>query len=238
MLTSSTTRTVNVGGVGTFSRQTLRKDIEATSTRDVQDYMRQIIAEDTAQQIKLDNQPSGITVDGRQSRNLKDIRYRASVTFGVSLPSMAMRAAEYELSASIKKYTETRSGTLSNVTSNWSWYKRKGSASRGSLEEISSSSTPQLAANEYLILLPTNVPYATIVEKILFGSGRATQKISTKKGRVAAKMGYMETTVRKLKRLAIYKDFNVSNGVSKRMQVSGNLSPGVVYLIIWPKRKR
>lgn len=238
MLASSTTRVVNVGGVGTFSKQTLRKDIEATSIRDVQDYMRQIIAEDTAQQIRIGNDPSGFTVDGRASKTLTNIRYRAVVTFGTQLPSMAMRAADYELAASIKKYTETRTGTLSNVTGNWSWYLRKGSASRGSLQPVDRSSSPQLGPNEYLILLPTDVPYATIVEKILFGSGRATQKISTKKGRVSAKMGYMETTVRKLRRLAIYKDFNVSNGVSKRMQVPGNYSPSVVYLIIWPKRKR
>jgi hypothetical protein len=234
----STVRRVKVGGVGTLSRHTLREDIETTSIADVRAFMKSIIAQDTAEQINLDNPPVRFTIDGRDGKKLDDIKYRASVLFGTQLSAMAMRAAEYELSAAIKKWTTAHTGALSDVSGSWKWYLRKGSATKGSLEEVDESSSPPLGPNEYLILLPDSVPYATVVEKVLWKSAKVKMKINTKKGRVEAKMGYMEWAARKIARLGLYKDFNVANGVSKRYKVANNYSPNVVYLIVWAKRKR
>ena len=236
-MAETTVRRVNVGGVGTLSKETIRQDIETTSIADVREFMRQIIAEDTAQQIKLGNPPVRFTIDGRDGKKLDKIRYRASVLFGNQLTAMAMRAAEYELAASINKYTTARTGKLSDTSGSWAWYLRDGSAKNGKLTPVSEKS-PTLGPNQYLMLLPKDVPYATVVEKVLWKSSKVTMNISTKKGRVSARMGYMEAAVRKIRRIALFKDFNVSNGVSKRYMVGPNESPGIVYMIIWAKRKR
>lgn len=236
-MVQSTSKTVIVGGVGGFSRQTLRQDIETTSVADVREFMKSILAEDTAEQINIGNPPVRFTVDGRDGKKLTDIKYRASVTFGTELAAMAMRAAEYELAASIRRWTTVRTGDLSDTSSAWSWYIRRGSARKGTLEPLADKS-PTLRAGEYLMLMPTSVPYATLVEKVLWKSSKVTANIKTKKGRVDARMGYMEWAVRKISRLGLFKDFNVSNGVTKRYNVGGNYSPGIVYMIIWPKRKR
>jgi hypothetical protein len=151
---------------------------------------------------------------------------------------MAMRAAEFELAASINKYTTANTGKLSDTSGSWSWYLRKGSAKKGTLSPINESESPLLGPGEYLMLMPTSVPYATVVEKVLWKSSKVTMKISTKKGKVTARMGYMEVAARKIARLGLYKDFNVKNGVSKRYKVGTNVSPGIVYLIVWPKRRR
>jgi hypothetical protein len=222
----TTVRRVTVGGVGTLSRQTIRQDIEA------------ILAEETAQQIKLGNDPVRFTIDGRDGKKIDNIKYRASVLFGNQLTAMAMRAAEFELAASINKYTTAKTGKLSDTSGSWSWFLRKGSARKGKLSPVNESESPLLGTGEYLMLMPTSVPYATVVEKVLWKSSKVTMKISTKKGRVEARMGYMEVAARKIARLGLYKDFNVKNGVSKRYKVGPNVSPGIVYLIVWPKRRR
>ncbi len=237
-MAETTIRRVNVGGVGTFSRQTIAQDIETTSIADVREFMKSILAEDTAEQIKLGNDPVRFTIDGRDGKKLDAIRYRASVLFGNQLTAMAMRAAEYELAASINKYTTANTGKLSDTSGSWSWYLRKGSARKGAITPIDESESPLLGPGEYLMLLPTSVPYATVVEKVLWKSSKVTMKIKTKKGKETARMGYMEVAARKISRLGLYKDFNVANGVSKRYRMAGNYSPDVVYLIIWPKRKR
>jgi hypothetical protein len=236
-MVQSTSKTVIVGGVGGFARETLKQDIEATSIADVREYMKAILAEDSAEQIKLGNPPVRFTSDGRDGKKLNDIKYRASVLFGTQLTAMAMRAAEYELAASIRRWTVARTGDLADTSGSWQWYLRRGSARRGTLEPLQEES-PLLGPGEYLLLIPTSVPYATLVEKVLWKSSKVMAKISTKKGKVEARMGYMEWAVRKIARLGLFKDFNVSNGVSKRYKVAGNYSPGVVYMILWPKRKR
>ncbi len=225
-MAETTVRRVTVGGVGTLSRQTIRQDIEA------------ILAEETAQQIKLGNDPVRFTIDGRDGKKIDNIKYRASVLFGNQLTAMAMRAAEFELAASINKYTTAKTGKLSDTSGSWSWFLRKGSARKGKLSPVNESESPLLGTGEYLMLMPTSVPYATVVEKVLWKSSKVTMKISTKKGRVEARMGYMEVAARKIARLGLYKDFNVKNGVSKRYKVGPNVSPGIVYLIVWPKRRR
>jgi len=234
----TTVRRVTVGGVGTLSRQTIRQDIETTSIADVRAFMKAILAEETAQQIKLGNDPVRFTIDGRDGKKLDNIKYRASVLFGNQLTAMAMRAAEFELAAAINKYTTARTGKLSDTSGSWSWYLRKGSAKKGVLKPIDESSSPPLGPGEYLMLLPTSVPYATLVEKVLWKSSKVKMDIKTKKGTVSARMGYMEVAARKIRRLGLFKDFNVANGVSKRYKVGPNMSPGIVYLIVWAKRRR
>ncbi len=237
-MAETTVRRVTVGGVGTLSRQTIRQDIETTSIADVRAFMKAILAEETAKQIKLGNNPVRFTIDGRDGKKLDDIKYRASVSFGDKLATMAMRAAEFELAASINKYTTADTGKLSDTSGSWSWYLRKGSASKGTLTPVDESSSPILGTGEYLMLFPTSVPYATLVEKVLWKSSKVKMNISTKKGKVSARMGYMEVAVRKIRRLALFKDFNVANGVSKRYKVGPNMSSGIVYMIIWAKRRR
>lgn len=237
-MAETTVRRVTVGGVGTLSRQTIRQDIETTSVADVRAFMKLILAEETAQQIKLGNDPVRFTIDGRDGKKLDNIKYRASVLFGNQLTAMAMRAAEFELAASINKYTTANTGKLSDTSGSWSWFLRKGSARKGKLSPVNESESPLLGPGEYLMLMPTSVPYATVVEKVLWKSSKVTMKISTKKGKVTARMGYMEVAARKIARLGLYKDFNVKNGVSKRYKVGTNVSPGIVYLIVWPKRRR
>jgi hypothetical protein len=106
--------------------------------------MKAILAEETAQQIKLGNNPVRFTVDGRDGKKIDNIKYRASVLFGNQLTAMAMRAAEFELAASINKYTTANTGKLSDTSGSWSWFLRKGSARKGKLSPVDESESPLL----------------------------------------------------------------------------------------------
>ena len=211
-------RTVNIGGQS-YSKERLTREIDAQSRADVEAMIRNITAEETAQQIRLNNPPQLLEVDNLSGKSLRDVKRKAVVLFGVLLAAAAMRMAETELRANIQKTTNTRTGRLANIAGAWQWrYIPRG----GSARVIhSAGQLPAFNAGDMLTLMPAGVPYATLANRNVARSGQLKTK-ATKK-REAAQVGFLGMTARALRRRPEFKQFSVMVEFTKQFAVPGEV---------------
>lgn len=206
------TRTVNLGGQ-TMTRERFDQEIAAQSLSDIRAYMRQLVEDDTDEQIRLGNPPQLLEVDSRTGKLLADIQRRAVVTFGTALPKAAMRIIEQALFEAIAKTTEERTGTLSNP-SNWSWFYDDGNG-----RPVVVRSPEQIKAfgpRARLVLKPVGVPWAAVVNaRVSKGGALSIAGKTTKKNQTARpakknqKLGFMAWAARTVKKRSEFRQFSV-----------------------------
>jgi hypothetical protein len=211
------TRTTTIGGQS-YTKERLSMEIDAQSRADIEAMIRNITAEDTAQQIRL-NPPQLVEVDNLSNKALRDVKKKSVVLFGVLLAAAAMRMAETELRANILKTTNSVSGRLSNISGAWQWrYIPRG----GTARVISSpGQLPAFAAGDMLTLKPAGVPYATLANRNVARGGKLQKKATKRHG--AESLGFLGMTARALRRRPEFRQFSVMVEFTKQFAVPGEV---------------
>jgi hypothetical protein len=142
-----------------LGKESLTFDTQAQSLADLNWSIRHITTKDTAEQIKLGNPPSDITVDNSATKPLELARKKTVVLFGTTLASTTMRLVETTLKQMIDRATAPRSGRLRNVSGAWRW---KYIAPDGATRVVSAATPlPVFVRGSMLVLEPYGVPHAT-----------------------------------------------------------------------------
>jgi len=233
-------RTVTLGGEQA-GREMFRVELQKQSLADVRSCIRFIAIEQTAQQIALGNPPQVLTVDGRTNKSLDDVGKQVVIVYGVALAASAMREVELELAGAIARSTRVHSGRLSNLSTSWQWmFVPKG----GTAHAISAANPPAaFGAGDQLVLLPKDVPYATITNRAVALAGKLNPK--GKAGRRVAKSrqnrGFLATATAAVRAKSAFKQFSVATVFSKNHMVAGELmtrTSGTAMIVIRPRIRR
>jgi hypothetical protein len=218
------TRTVNLGG-DQFGRETFAAVLETQSLSDVRALLRGIAITETAAQIQAGNPPQLVAVDGVTSgKSVEDAQRKVEITFGTQLAQVAMRLVEIELRTAIERSTTAHSGKLADMTGAWQW---RFIAKGGTARVVSSGSPlPAFGPGDKLVLVPAQVPYATITNRNvrrggdLQARGRA-RKDKRYKGALAR--GFLATATAAVRRRAEFKGFSIVAEFTKAHMVPGEV---------------
>jgi hypothetical protein len=221
-------REVTLGGVQ-VGRQTVLAELHTQSVADVRSYIRALTVQETTQQIRLNNPPQIMTVDGRTNKPLDDVNRTTVVLFGVALAVSAMREVEVALADAIARSSRARTGLLGNVSSSWQWvYIPKGKAPR----VVSAGSAPKtFALGDQLVLSPQRVPYATITNRNVARGGRLNQPVRKRRAaksqynasKSLQNRGFLAVATAAVRAKPSFKQFSVSAVFSKKHMVPGEL---------------
>lgn len=221
-------KTVTLGGQS-FNQVTLGVDISAQSAADVHSILTGIAYEETALQERLSNPPQVVEVDNRTNKPVDDVQAKIVVVYGVQLARTAMRVVEDELRRAIANTTTRRSGRLQNISANWEWRLIQG----GRTTVVSSANPPmQFGRGDRLVLVPTNVNYASVVNRAVANSGRSNahitgnirgDKAKIKLAKSAQNLGFLAATTWVAKRRAEFTQFAIYAEFTKAHAVPGEL---------------
>ena len=232
-------RTVTLGGVR-FAKDTFLVELQTQSVADVRSYIFTTTVQQTAQQIAIGNPPQLLTVDDRTGKPLEDVEKKSVVIFGVALPATAMRQVEIELASAISRATTARSGALAGITSSWQWlFIPKGGGPR----TVTSAAPPaSFASGDQLVLLPRDVPYATITNRNVVRGGRLIRRgWERRAAKSRQNLGFLATATAAVRSKSVFKQFSVSAVFSKNHMVAGEImtrTSGTGMIVIRPRIRR
>jgi hypothetical protein len=200
----------------------MRLDVDGWGVNEIRKFMLAITVGEMQQQMALDNPPAFSNVDGVRGRGIAFAQRRLTVSFGTRLKREALNALTTGLSLAISKATTRRTGALANM-GNWEWrYVRNGK--RQPLPLAGASGIP-MGPNDFLILMPKNVPYATAVNMRVAGSGKLSFKRRAK-GRVTKanqSIGFLALAARSAQASAAFDGFTVTAGFTAKHAVRGEV---------------
>jgi len=206
-----------------FARQTLPVEMHTQSVADVQAMIRNITIEQTAQQIAIGNPPSVLEVDGRTGKRVEDADKRTVVLYGVQFADSAMRQVELELASAIDRSTTAHSGRLRNIAAAWQWL---FIPKRGAPRALTAGSAPPVfGAGDQLVLMPRDVPYATLTNRNVARGGKIAAPAG-RKGRPAKSKqnrGFLFWAAEGTRRRAAFKQFSVAVVFSREHMAPGEL---------------
>ncbi|MEJ8815463.1 hypothetical protein WKW77_30670 [Variovorax ureilyticus] len=167
-------------------------------------------------QEKMGNSLNFTVVDGTAGRSLLEVNRKAVLRFGQVLSRQALRDVERALVAAINNKTTRRSGTLSSM-GNWHWVM----TNRGENVNLNTmGKNIQFSADSKLMLLPENVPYATVTNRKV-----ANSKLP----------GFMKVAAKVASQSRYLVGFRVSVNTTRRFAVPGEKNDyGTAYLVIRP----
>lgn len=210
-------------------KQSLKEDVSHLARQDIINLLRFTTAEETAKQKKLGNKAQMVTVDGYKNKPVSQAEKKVVVLFGDSLARMAMSLVESTLAGTISRSTNSVSGKLKNVKSNWEWlFLRNNSPIQFPYDDQGGL---QFQAKDKLVLKPKNVPYASIVnmnvskgDRSLSMRTRKSKRNPTGVSKRNQSMGFMGATTAILKKNPVFKNFNVYVQFSRKYKVAGEVS--------------
>lgn len=82
---------------GAAARDVFTLDVQGQSLHDLQQMMKEIVIEETKEQIELDNQPRALAVDNNSFKHLAELERKAEVLFGSVITRAAMKLVENEI---------------------------------------------------------------------------------------------------------------------------------------------
>lgn len=233
-------RAVTLGGER-FASERLLVEMQTQSLADVRAMLRGITFEVTRQQIALGNPPTLLEVDNRTGKPVEDVDKKTVVVYGVTLAASAMREVEIELAGAIARATTPHSGRLANVSTSWQWlFIPKGGAAR----PISSGTPPKaFGAGDQLVLMPKDVPYATITNRNVAAGGRLNKsgKASKRAARSKQNRGFLFWAAEGARKRAAFKQFAVFVVFSQKHRVAGEVmtrTQGTGMIVIRPRYRR
>lgn len=188
--------------------------------------MRGIASTEVENQIRLDNPPTSYLVDGQRGKLPTNSARRIEVFFGtgVSLKPAALGVVHRELMSAIKKTTGVKTGRLSNGA-NWNWtYIKDGK----SMPIPMGRSGIPMGPDTFLVLKPTNIPHATIVNMwVARGAGRKVLRAKTKRGTPAKSgrtIGFLRAAANKASRSPELLGFSAVVRFSQKFKQAGEIS--------------
>ena len=233
-------RAVTLGGERLASERLL-VEMQTQSLADVRAMLRGITFDVTRQQIALGNPPTLLEVDNRTGKRVEDVEKKTVVVYGVTLAASAMREVELELAGAIARATTPRSGRLGNVSTSWQWlFVPKGGAAR----PVSAGTPPKaFGPGDQLVLVPKDVPYATITNRNVAHGGRLNKP--GRRGREPARSrqnrGFLFWAAEGARRRASFKQFAVFVVFSQKHRVAGEVmtrTQGTGMIVIRPRLRR
>lgn len=217
-------RTVTLGEAGSFTKVTFSHDMVTQSQADVRSMLKGIAGEVTAQQIRMGNPPSLVEVDGRTNRPVDSVDKKVVVVFGQTLAAAAMAVVSAALRQAILSTTTSRSGRLSDVSSNWGWTFLSGGRA---VNMTGANQLVSFGPDDRLILMPKRVPYATNANQAAVGTNRLSVK--SRKGRASLRkkgsnLGFFAHAVQMIRRRPEFRQFIVYAAFTQAHKVPGELS--------------
>lgn len=162
-------RTVKVGGGARASREqfNIGVDLVTQGYDDIRAILRQTAAEATAEQLRANNPPTTVLVDGRQ-KNIQSAQYKIEIFFGAFIQRAAMVEIEVALHNAIKRSTRARTGALQNIRESWQWIHLTGTEARflGGPQDITTFT------NDDRLILAPKLKYAGIVNVLVGKKGK------------------------------------------------------------------
>lgn len=226
-----------------LNKQTFKRDVTGFGLADIKSMIMEIAGTDTAQQERLGNPAMMVYADGYVNKKVSDARKKVEVIFGSQLARTAMETVESTLKAAILKSTEVRTGDLSNIKGKWEWiYIRNG---RPYNLVLGDSIT--FTQGDKLVLKPRDVPYSTLANmmvskgsKSLSLRTRKTKKNQTGYRKSTSNMGFIGATTAILKRMPVFRNFNVVTAFTQNFKVPGEKArvQGTACIVIAPKSRR
>ena len=196
-----------------LAKDSLAIDVKGMTEKDIKYLIQMIAHSEVTDQVMLGNDASGMFVDKRATKQLRDVTSNVVVTFGSLAQSIALRQIERTLINTIRSMTRRRTGNLANI-SNWEWYYAKlvwGKATPG--RAVDPYSLGHLQLNERLYLVPkSNIDYAAYANLKVARRGQDfTPTRGKNKGVTRIKnIGFMGYAVEKMrKKKAIKTSFRV-----------------------------
>jgi hypothetical protein len=235
------TRTTTLGGQAAGSERFL-VEMQTQSLADVRQMVKDITAQVTAEQMSLGNPPTLLQVDGTTGKPLEQVDKRTSVLYGTVLAGAAMREVEMDLRAAILQSTEVHSGRLADITGSWEWlYIPKGGAPRA---VAAGTDLPAFAMGDQLVLVPRQVPYATITNRNVARGGSLNNMNRAHRGNVAKSRqnrGFLFWAAQSVRRRSAFKFFRVHVVFTKAHMVPNEVmtrSSGTGMIVITPRLRR
>lgn len=216
----------------------LKLDIGKQTKADVSFLLRAISLGEIEKQVRLDNEPSRILVDGRPTKPLEAVTRRVDVQFGNEFEVAAVLAVEKRLRQAIKRFLPRRVEAatwrfwrewgregLDNIQSNWHWEYRGPDDAR--FKHISRQAIRKLRVppGGKLILVPNNDAAVGFLNHIAKSWGR---KITTRRGPNAGAVrydrtkGFMAYSIYGLKRSRALRQFTIYVTHTKTNQTAGD----------------
>jgi hypothetical protein len=182
-------RTSKVGGVRT-GKDTFLQEIVTQSIEDVRSLAKNIIEDDTTQQVRLDNQPQRVVIDSDPLTKLEALRFKGEVIFGDTIQSLLLKAVEIELAKAIRtRLGAANSRELANTQANWQWTLVSG----GRSTTVSSGSDIGFLGSDDYMVLAAKLNYAGVAAARSAGGSSAA-------------MGYLRLATSKLRRSTLFRN--------------------------------
>lgn len=225
------------GGNSTAQIKKMQTNVNNWTLASVQNALRQVSVKVIDSQLRIGNEPSEMVTDGTTTKPVTQATKSVYVRFGARINKAAIRHIENTLARNIRKWTTTRTGTLSNVRKNWVWLlydKRVG----GKAKRINpySSQLETLMPNEALLLVPSGVINAMGDNYAAAANWRVTQKQG---GSKSGGVGFMGRTAKALRRSPKVKNFYYvrANYTAQNREPREVYKYGTQYLFITPRLK-
>ena len=214
-------------------------DVKGLMEDDLQYLIQMITHTEVTDQVMMGNDPSGMFVDKRATKQLRDVKSNVVVTFGSIAQSIALRQIERTLVNTIRSMTRRRTGALADI-SNWQWYYSKlvwGKATPG--RPVDPYSLGHLQLNERLYLAPTGkIDYAAFANMKVTRRGQDfTPTRGQNKGVTRTRnVGFMGAAAEKMrKKKAIKTSFRVWVEFSQQFnRASGGYKHGTPCFVVRP----
>ena len=227
-------------------RQSIQEDVSKLAREDIRLLMLAIVGEETDKQEKSGNKAQLVYTDGYVNKPVTEAQKKVVVIFGDTLAKQAMALVESTLAASIGRLTQKRSGTLANVKGSWSWIFLRNKAPIAFPYDDQGNLTFQ--SGDMLVLKPNDVPYASMVNMQIVGSGKGLSR----KGKVTKRnptgqsakrytnMGFMASTTATLRGNPIFANYRVFVTATSKYAVTGeiNKKQGSLCIAITPRQRK
>jgi hypothetical protein len=237
------TRTVKLGGER-FANEKIFAELAYQTLSDIRSFVALITKENIAEQKALGNPPQVLEVDGQSARPIDDVQKKTRTLFGTQLAAAAMREVEAALASAISRSTTSHTGRLQDVSGNWGWiYLPKGGAAR---RVTAGQDLGTFGLGDRLVLMPLQVPYATLVNRSVARSGRAnvaprSGKVSKRAERLAKSKqnrGFLYWAAQTVRARSAFALFNVRVRFSRIHEVPGEImtrTSGTGMIVISPR---
>jgi hypothetical protein len=218
-------KVVHMKGGG--ERETLTKDVTDWSHNQLILLLRKDSVDVVAQQIRLDNPPAFASVDRSRGKPITEAVRRVEITFGMALKPQALNVLMGELRRAIGQSTSVKTGRLSDMA-NWTFLHVSKGVSRPISGALMGGSGIPMGPGDFVVLRPTGVPHATVVNrKVRNGSRSMTLRRTRQKSERPTKanqgIGFLAFAARRAKRHSLFRGFHVVVSFTRRI-VAGELS--------------
>jgi len=231
------TTNVNLLGVPIGKKDTLTIDVTKQGISDIRHIVMALVNDETENQVRLDNKPTAVVVDGNEHKSLKVVRKNVQVFFGNLIDQVMIKAIEKEVKLAIQ--AQAPSWYKKAELYDWGWFfakdKKKAAVpvTKGEMSKLS------MNRGSLLVYMPTSVhvALANMFAARIDAGWRGYQL--WQKGRSGGK-GFMAKGINRLKRTRVTKQYVIMIQHTQRFQLPGQdkvYRHGTPCVVVYAARK-